>query len=119
MTREQKERLTAWCLNILATFRIDYFRGVVLFDVAEYIHYGDIYRIIRAISVCRDAIHLCFKPNKEDYPEPLIELKQIAKDLSLSNEAQTAIYHVIGGNWEEAIEALENFSIKTMNTTNN
>ena len=119
MKREQKERLTAWCLNTIATFRIDYFRGVVLFEITEYIRNGGTHRLIRAISVCRDAICLCFKPNEENYPELLIELKQIAKDLPLSNEAQTAIYHVIGGNWEEAVEALEKFSIKTMNTTNN
>ena len=97
MTREQKERLTAWCLNTIATFRIDYFRGVVLFDVTEYIHHGGIHRLIRAISVCRDAINLCFKPNEESYPELLIELKQIAKDVPLIEETQTAIYHVFGG----------------------
>ena len=112
MTREQKEKLTAWRLNILATFRIDYFRGLVLFEVAEYIRDGGTYRLMRAISVCREAIRLCFEPNEENYPELLIELKQIAKDLPLSNEAQTAIYHVIGGNWEEAIEALGKLSSK-------
>ena len=119
MTREQKERLTAWCLNILVTFRIDYFRGVVLSEVTEYICNGDAYRLMRAISVCREALSICFETNQEDYPELLIELKQITKDVPLSDAAQTTIYHVIGGDWEEAIEALENFSIKTMNTTNN
>ena len=119
MTRGQKERLTAWCLNILASFRIDYFRGVVLFEVTEHIRDGGIHRLIKAIGVCRDAVCLCFKPSEENYPELLIELKQITKDLPLSEEVQTNIYHVIGGNWEEAIEALEKLSIKTINKTNN
>ena len=112
MTREQKEKLTAWRLNILATFRIDYFRGLVLFEVAEYIRDGGTYRLMRAISVCREAIRLCFEPSEENYPELLIELKQIAKDLPLSDEVQTAIYHVIGGNWEEAIEAINKLRSK-------
>ena len=51
MTQEQKERLTAWRLNILVTFRIDYFRGIVLFEVAEYIRDGGTYRLMR-LSVC-------------------------------------------------------------------
>ena len=107
MTREQKERLTAWRLNILTTFRIDYFRGVVLSEITEYIRDGDAYRLMRAISVCREALSICFETNQEDYPELLIELKQITKDVHLSDAAQTVIYHIIGGDWVEAIEAFD------------
>lgn len=107
MNREQKERLTAWCLNLLVTYRIDFFRGLVLSDTVNFFNTEDPDRIEVAIESCRGADSLGFVPDQKDYPELLIDLKQIAKDVPLSDAAQTAIYHVIGGDWEEAIEALD------------
>ena len=107
MTQEQKERLRAWRDNLLVTYRIDFFRGLVLSDAVNFLTTEDPERIEKAIENCREISNLCFEPNQNDYPELLIELKQIAKDVPLSNAAQTAIYHVIGGNWEEAIEAID------------
>ena len=107
MNREQKERLTAWCLNLLVTYRIDFFRGLVLSDTVNFFTTGDPDRIETAIESCREVSNLRFEPDQKDYPELLIDLKQIAKDVPLSDAAQTAIYHVIGGDWEEAIEALD------------
>ena len=39
-------------------------------------------------------------------PEQIKALRQITKEVPLSDTAQTAIYNVIGGDWEEAIEAI-------------
>lgn len=111
MTKEQKERLTAWRLNILVTFRIDYFRGIVLFEVAEYIRDGGTYRLMRAISLCREAISLGFAPDQKDYTELLRELRQIAKEVPLSDAVQGVITYIFGGEWEEAIHAF--FKLKT------
>ena len=106
MTKEQKEILTSWRLNILVTFRIDYFRGIVLFEVAEYIRDGGTYRLMRAISVCREAIRLGFEPDQKDYTELLRELRQIAREVPLSDNAQTAITHIFGGDWKEASKSI-------------
>lgn len=106
MNREQKERLTAWRLNVLVTFHIDYFRGIVLFEVAEYIRDGGTYRLMRAISLCREAIRLGFEPNQKGYTELLNELRQIANELPLSDTEQSAITYIFGGEWEEAIHAI-------------
>lgn len=107
MNREQKEKLTAWCLNLLVTYRIDYFRGLVLSDTVNFLTTGDTDRIETAIEICRATSDLCFVPEHKGYAELLKELRQIAKEVPLSDTAHLAIACVLGGEWEEAIEALD------------
>lgn len=108
MTKEQKERLTAWCLNLFVTYRIDYFRGLVLSDTVNFLNTGDPDRIETAIESCRATSDLCFVPEQKGYTELLRELREEAKEVPLSDTAQSAITYVFGGEWEEAIEALDN-----------
>lgn len=107
MTQEQKEMLTAWCNNLLVTYRIDSFRGLVLSDTVNFFTTGDPDRIETAIEGCREAYNLCFDPDQKNYTELLRDLREIAKEVPLSDTAQSAITHVFGGDWEEAIEALD------------
>lgn len=107
MTQEQKERLTALCINLLVTYRIDYFRGLVLSDTVNFFTTGDPDRIETAIESCREVSNLGFSPDPKDYTELLRELRQITKEVPLSDDAQYAIACVLGGDWEEAIEALD------------
>lgn len=107
MTKEQKERLTAWCLNLLVTYRIDFFRGLVLSDTANFFTTEDPDRIETAIESCREISDLGFVPDQKDYTELLRELREIAKEVPLSDAAQSAITYVFGGEWEEAEEALD------------
>ena len=107
MNQEQRERLTAWCLNLLVTYRIDYFRGLVLSDTVNFFITGDPDRIETAIESCRATSDLCFVPDQKDYTELLRELREEAKEVPLSDTAQSAITFVFGGEWEEAMEALE------------
>ena len=107
MNREQKERLTAWCLNLLVTYRSDFFRGLVLSDTVNFFTTGDPDRIETAIESCREVSNLRFEPDQKDYPELLRELRQIAKEVPLSDTAQSAITYVFGGEWEEAVEAID------------
>lgn len=107
MNREQKEKLTAWCLNLLVTYRIDFFRGLVLSDTVNFLTTGDPDRIETAIESCREVSNLCFEPDQKDYTELLKELREVAKEVPLSDTAQSAITYVFGGEWEEAIEALD------------
>nr|DAJ43552.1 MAG TPA: hypothetical protein [Caudoviricetes sp.] len=107
MNREQRERLTAWCINLLVTYRIDYFRGLVLSDTVNFFITGDPDRIETAIESCRATSDLCFVPEQKGYTELLRELREIAKEVPLSDTAQSVITYVFGGEWEEAIEALD------------
>ena len=107
MTKEQKVRLSAWCLNLLVTYRIDFFRGLVLSDTVNSFVMEDPDRIYMAIESCRGADGLGFKPDTKGYLELLNELKQIAKEVPLSDNAQSAITHIFGGDWEEAIQAID------------
>ena len=107
MTQEQKEKLTAWCLNLFVTYRIDFFRGLVLSDTVNFFNTEDPDRIEVAIESCRGADSLCFEPVQKDYTELLRELRQKAKEVPLSDTAQSAITYVFGGEWEEAIEFLD------------
>ena len=112
MTQEQKERLRAWCDNLLVTYRIDYFRGLVLSDMVNFLNTGDPDRIETAIESCRVVSDINFEADTKDYTELLRELRQIAKEVPLSDEAQEAITHVFGGDWKEAIETLDRIIIK-------
>lgn len=107
MNREQRERLAAWCINLLVTYRIDYFRGLVLSDTVNFFITGDPDRIETAIESCRATSDLCFVPGQKGYTELLRELREIAKEVPLSDTAQSVITYVFGGEWEEAIEALD------------
>lgn len=107
MTKEQREKLTAWWLNLLATYRIDYFRGLVLSDTVNFLNTGDQDRIETAIESCRATSDLGFEPDQKDYTELLRELREIAKEVPLSDTAQSAITYVFGGEWEDAMEALD------------
>lgn len=107
MTKEQKEKLTAWCLNLLVAYRIDYFRGLVLSDTVNFLNTGDQDRIETAIESCRVTSDLKFEADTKDYTELLRELRKIAKEVPLSDTAQSAITYVFGGEWEEAMEAID------------
>ena len=107
MTKEQKVRLSAWCLNLLVTYRIDFFRGLVLSDTVNSFVMEDPDRIYMAIESCRGADDLRFKPDTKDYLELLRELREVAKEVPLSDTAQSAITYVFGGEWGEAIEAID------------
>ena len=107
MTQEQKEKLTAWCLNLFVTYRIDFFRGLVLSDTVNFLTTGDPDRIETAIESCRATSDLCFVPEQKGYTELLKELREVEKEVPLSDTAQSAITYVFGGEWEEAMEALD------------
>nr|DAO94256.1 MAG TPA: hydrolase [Caudoviricetes sp.] len=109
MTQEQKERLTSWYLNILVTYRIDFFRGSVFSDIVEIIVLGDKVEtyIDRAKKICSGADRLGFAPDQKDYTELLRELREIVNEVPLSDTAQSAITYVFGGEWQESIEALD------------
>ena len=106
MTQKQKEVLRAWCDNLLSTYRIDYFRGNAIQQIVEYAQYrsrGNAGAVWRA---CREAKFLGFEPDQKDYTELLRELREIAKEVPLSDTAQSVITYIFGGEWEEAEEAI-------------
>ena len=107
MTKEQKEVLMAWCDSLLVTYRIDFFRGVLLTRVVKYLCAGGSHILMRNIYLCQEAERLGFNADTKDYTELLRELKQITKEVPLSGTAHLAIACVFGGEWEEAIEALD------------
>ena len=106
MNQEQKERLTAWYLNILVTYRIDYFRGRVIASIMDAIERVTLWHLDAAEWYCREANGIGFSPDTKDYTELLKELRQVAKEVPLSDAAQEAIIHVFGGDWDGAIEAI-------------
>ena len=107
MTKEQKEVLTSWYLNILVTYRIDFFRGCAISDVVTFVTTGDPDRIEIAMEICHGADRLGFEPDQKYYTELLRDLREIAKEVPLSDTAQSAITYIFGGEWGEAIEALD------------
>ena len=78
----------------------------MLADTVNFFNTEDPDRIEVAIESCRGADSLGFAPDQKDYTELLRELREIAKQVPLSDTAQSAITFVFGGEWEEAIEAL-------------
>lgn len=79
----------------------------MLSDTVNFFITGDPDRIETAIESCRATSDLCFVPDQKDYTELLRELREEAKEVPLSDTAQSAITFVFGGEWEEAMEALE------------
>lgn len=114
MTKEQKEALTSWYLNILVTYRIDFFRGYAFSGIVEIIVLEDnVEKLIdRSKRICHGADRLKFEADAKDYTELLRELREIAKEVPLSDTAQSAITYVFGGEWGEAIEALDKLKIE-------
>ena len=107
MNREQKERLTAWCLNLLVTYRLDYFRGRAVWAIVAAVGYGSDWNFSVAIHYCNEAEQLGFNADTKDYTELLKELRQIAKEVPLSDAAQDAIEGVFAGCWESVIYGID------------
>lgn len=106
MTKEQKEELRAWCDNLLVTYRIDFFRGILLTRVVKYLCAGGSHLLMRNIYLCQEAGRLGFEADTKYYTELLKELREIAKQVPLSDEAQSAITHIFRGDWAEATKAI-------------
>ena len=107
MTKEQKEMLTAWCNNLLVTYRLDYFRGRAVWGILCTIEVSSNWNFHVSVQYCQEAGQLGFEPDQKDYTELLRELREISKEVPLSDTAQSAITYVFGGEWEEAMEALD------------
>ena len=43
MTQKQKDVLAAWCNNLLATYRFDYFRGRAIWGIVRVIECGSLW----------------------------------------------------------------------------
>lgn len=106
MTKEQKDVLMAWRNNLLVTYRLDYFRGRVIASIVDAIERVTLWYLDASEWYCREANGIGFSPDTKDYTELLKELRQVAKEVPLSDAAQEAITHVLGGNWDGAIEAI-------------
>ena len=107
MTKEQRERLTAWFNNLLVTYRLDYFRGRAVWGILCTIEVSNNWNFRVSVQYCQEAEQLGFNEDTKDYTELLRELREIVKEVPLSDTAQSAITYVFGGEWEEAIEALD------------
>lgn len=111
MTQKQKEVLAAWCNNLLITYRLDYFRGRAIWGIVTTIGCRSRWNFSVAVQYCREAEDLGFNPDTKGYTELLKELRQIAKEVPLSDAEQSAITYIFGGDWEEAREAI--FKLKS------
>lgn len=107
MTQKQKEVLAAWCNNLLVTYRLDYFRGRAICGIVRTIECGSDWNFSVTIQYLQEAEQLGFDVGMKYYVELLKELRQIAKEVPLSDAAQEAITHAFGGDWKEAIDAIE------------
>lgn len=107
MTEEQKEVLTAWCNNLLVTYRLDYFRGRAVWAIVNALEYGSDWNFSVALQCCQEAEQLSFNADTKDYTELLKELRQIAKEVPLSVAAQDAIEGVFVGCWEAVIYGID------------
>ena len=108
MTRYQKEVLTAWYINLLVTYRLDFFRGNALQAIVQSIKHRCRGNFGAALLACHEAKNLGFAPDQKDYTDLLQELRQIGEKVPLSDSAHSAIARVFGGDWKEAMEAIDN-----------
>lgn len=107
MTQKQKEVLRAWCDNLLATYRIDFFRGNAIRSVVEYAQYRSRGKAGAIWVACREAKNIGFEPDHKGYTELLRELREIAKEVPLSDAVQGTITYIFGGEWKEAEESID------------
>lgn len=107
MTQKQKEILRSWSLNLLSTYRIDFFRGNAIQRIVEYAQYRSLGNCGAVWLACREAKTIGFEPDRKYYTELLRELREIVKEVPLSDTEQIAIGYIFGGEWEEAEEALD------------
>ena len=107
MIQRQKEVLRTWCDNLLATYHIDFFRGNAIQRIVEYAQYRSRGKAGAIWRACREAKNLGFAPDTKDYTELLRELREIAKEVPLSDATQIVITYIFGGEWKEAEDAID------------
>lgn len=107
MTQKQKEILTAWCNNLLVTYKLDYFRGRAVWAIVKTVECGSDWNFHVTTQYFQEAEQLGLEADTKNYTELLRELREIVKEVPLSDTAQSVITYVFGGEWQEAIEALD------------
>ena len=107
LTSRQVDALISWCFTIIATYHIDYFRGDTLLYAMQAISKRTLSNIERAKVGLHRALHYRFEANTKDYDELLKELQKIEKEVPLDVKAKTAIKRIFGGDWVEAMKALD------------
>lgn len=112
LTSKQVDALIGWCFNLITTYHIDYFRGDALLYAMQAISKRTLGNIDRAKVGIHRALYYRFEANTKDYDNLLKELQKIEKEVPLDVKAKTAIKRILGGDWVEAIKALNNLDVK-------
>ena len=95
-----------WSIELFIRYKIDVFRGLIISDIVNLITTEDPSWIESAVKNCSETNELGFVPDQKDFDEMLQDLRKIKEVVPLNEEVTNAITHVFGGEWEEAIEAL-------------
>ena len=110
MTFQQINLLKSWCMKLIVTYHIDFFRGSTLVYTMQAIYHRTVANIEQAKGDIRVAEYYEFKADTKDYDDLLKELRQIAKEVPLDNKALTVIKRIFSGDWKGSIEALHNLN---------
>lgn len=107
MTEDQRDDMVVWFSKLIATYRIDFFRGSALFSALNAIHKRTIKVINRAYFDAHVGMNYLYNVDAKDYDDLLKELRQIVKKVPLDTKAQTVIKCIFAGDWSGTIKALD------------
>lgn len=111
MTEEQQDMLHEWGMNLIVEHRLDYFRGSVIRSLTSAFLLRNGWSLKAALLQCNDAEERNVRIGTNDYDELSKELKEIAKEVPLSDNFISAITNVFRGEWKDAISHIEELEV--------
>ena len=112
MTEEQQDLLHDWGMNLIVEHRLDYFRGSILRSLTSAFLLRNSWSLTAALLHCNDAEERNVRICTNDYDELSKELKEIAKEVPLSDTIVSAITYIFRGEWKDAISYIKEIDIE-------
>ena len=112
MIEEQRDMLEEWCINLIVEHRLDYFRGNALNSAVHCFATKSSWTHQEALYYCQEAEKRNVRIRTNDYDELSKELKEIAKDVPLSDTIVSAITYIFRGEWKDAMSYIKELEVK-------
>lgn len=111
MIEEQRDMLEEWGINLIVEHRLDYFRGNALNSAVHCFATKSSWTHQEALYFCQEAEKRNVRIRANDFDELSKELKEIAKEVPLSDTIISAITYIFRGEWKDAISYIKELEV--------
>ena len=106
MDRHKYERLNELVVGLLKDYKVDYFQGVILLELANFIVKRNLHSKSAVVAKCLGTTLLGFKIDQNGLSEQLEKLDEIAQEVKMTDAEKEAMARTIRGEWVGVLEVV-------------